>query len=42
MVTKVSGGGGSKTLAGALNAVRIQAVNGTDVIDAGVIGLTYE
>jgi hypothetical protein len=33
---------GSKTLAGALNMVRITTVNGTDTFDAGSINILYE
>ena len=35
-------GGGSKTLAGTLDRVRITTVNGTDVFDAGTINIMYE
>jgi hypothetical protein len=34
--------GGGKTLAGALNMVRITTVNGTDTFDAGSINILYE
>jgi hypothetical protein len=35
-------GGGSVTLAGTLNMVRITTVNGTDTFDAGSINILYE
>jgi hypothetical protein len=35
-------GGGSVTLAGTLNMVRITTVNGTDIFDAGSINILYE
>ena len=35
-------GGGSKTLSGTLNQVRITTVNGTDTFDAGSINILYE
>jgi hypothetical protein len=34
--------GGAKTLAGALDRVRITTVNGTDTFDAGTINILYE
>jgi len=34
--------GGSKTLAGTLDRVRITTVNGTDTFDAGLINILYE
>ena len=35
-------GGGSVTLSGTLNRIRITTVNGTDVFDAGSINIMYE
>jgi hypothetical protein len=35
-------GGGSVSLAGALDRVRITTVNGTDTFDAGSINILYE
>jgi hypothetical protein len=35
-------GGGSKTLSGTLDRVRITTVNGTDTFDAGSINILYE
>jgi len=35
-------GGGSKTLSGTLDRVRITAANGTDTFDAGSINILYE
>jgi hypothetical protein len=35
-------GGGSKTLSGTLDRVRITTVNGTDTFDAGTINILYE
>ena len=34
--------GGSKTLSGTLDRVRISTVNGTDTFDAGTINILYE
>jgi hypothetical protein len=34
--------GGSKTLTGTLDRVRITTVNGTDTFDAGSINILYE
>ena len=39
---QVTFGGGSVTLAGALDRVRITNVNGTDTFDAGSINILYE
>jgi hypothetical protein len=36
------GGGGSKTLSGTLDRVRLTAVNGTDTFDAGEVNIMYE
>lgn len=38
----VLGGGGSPSLSGALDRVRITTVNGTDTFDAGSINILYE
>jgi hypothetical protein len=38
----MSGGGGSLTLGGTLDRVRITTVNGTDTFDAGTINILYE
>ena len=35
-------GGGSKTLSGTLDRVRITTVNGTDTFDAGTVNILYE
>jgi hypothetical protein len=35
-------GGGTKTLPGVLDRIRVTTVNGTDQFDAGQIGLLYE
>lgn len=35
-------GGGSKTLSGVLDRVRITTVNGTDTFDAGLVNIMYE
>jgi hypothetical protein len=35
-------GGGSVTLSGTLDRVRITTVNGTDTFDAGTINILYE
>ena len=40
--TQVAFGGGSKSLSGALDRVRITTVNGTDTFDAGSINILYE
>lgn len=40
--TQVSFGGGSKSLSGTLDRVRITTVNGTDTFDAGSINIMYE
>jgi hypothetical protein len=40
--TRLSLIGGSKTLSGTLDRVRITAVNGTDTFDAGTINIIYE
>ena len=40
--TAASCGGGSVTLGGTLNMVRITTVNGTDTFDAGSINILYE
>ena len=37
-----SQGGGSKTLSGVLDKIRITTVNGTDTFDAGTINIMYE
>lgn len=34
--------GGTKTLSGALDRIRITTVNGTDTFDAGTINIMYE
>jgi hypothetical protein len=39
--TQASMSGGSISLAGALDRVRITTVNGTDAFDAGVINIRY-
>lgn len=36
------GGGGSKTLAGVLDRIRLTTVNGTDTFDAGTVNILYE
>lgn len=38
----VNVGGGSKSLSGTLDRVRITTVNGTDAFDAGLINILYE
>ena len=40
--TTFNGGGGSITLSGTLDRVRITTVNGTDTFDAGSINILYE
>ena len=40
--TQVSTAGGTKTLSGTLDRVRITTVNGTDTFDAGSINILYE
>jgi len=40
--TQVAFGGGSKSLSGTLDRVRITTVNGTDTFDAGSINILYE
>jgi hypothetical protein len=40
--TQTIGMGGSVTLPGALDIVRITTVNGTDIFDAGTINIMYE
>jgi len=40
--TQIVMGGGSKTLSGTLDRVRITTVNGTDTFDAGSINILYE
>jgi len=40
--TQVAFGGGSKSLSGALDRVRITTVNGTDTFDAGSVNILYE
>lgn len=40
--TVYGAGGGSVTLSGALDRVRITTVNGTDTFDAGTINIAYE
>jgi hypothetical protein len=40
--TQTTGMGGSVTLSGALDRVRITTVNGTDTFDAGTINILYE
>jgi hypothetical protein len=40
--TGISSSGGSKTLSGTLDRVRITTVNGTDTFDAGSINILYE
>jgi hypothetical protein len=45
VATTASGGlsgGGSKTLSGTLDRIRLTTVNGTDTFDAGVINIMYE
>lgn len=37
-----SAGGGSKTLSGTLDRIRITTVNGTDTFDAGSVNILYE
>lgn len=39
---RMSMGGGSKSLAGALNIVRITTAGGSDTFDLGAINVTYE
>ena len=39
---QISTGGGSISLAGTLDRVRITTVNGTDTFDAGTINIRYE
>lgn len=39
---RIGGTGGTVTLSGALDRVRITTVNGTDTFDAGFVGLIYE
>ena len=41
-VANIAAAGGSKTLSGALDRVRITTVNGTDTFDAGSINIMYE
>jgi hypothetical protein len=40
--TRFAGGGGSVTLSGVLDRVRITTVNGTDLFDAGSVNILYE
>jgi hypothetical protein len=40
--TQIVMGGGSKTLSGTLDRVKITTVNGTDAFDAGAINIQYE
>ena len=38
----ISGGGGSVTLSGAVDRIRVTAVNGTDTFDAGTVNISYQ
>jgi hypothetical protein len=40
--TQTTGMGGSVTLSGTLDRIRITTVNGTDTFDAGTINILYE